>query len=63
MSPTSKRGINIPVEFFAPYINAKPVTIRVAIPFMPDFEIPSKKAQNATTLKSNKFNSNKKLKF
>ena len=50
MSPTSRRGINIPVEFFAPYVNAKPVTIRDAIPFIPDFEIPSKKAQKAAIM-------------
>jgi hypothetical protein len=63
MSPTIKRGINTPVEFLAPYTIAKPVTINAAIPFIPDFETPSKKAQNAAMQKSNRFNSNKKLKF
>ena len=62
-SPTSKRGIKTPVDVLAPYVKAKPVTISAAIPFIPDFETPSKKAQKAARLKSKRFNSNKKLKF
>ena len=37
----------MPVEFFAPQTRANPVTIRDAIPFIPDLEIPSKRAHIA----------------
>ena len=42
MSPQIRRGINIPVDSFAPYAMARPVTISAAIPFTPAFATPNK---------------------
>ena len=50
MSPQISRGINIPVEFFAPKDSANPVTIIAAIPLIPAFEIPNKSAQAAAMI-------------
>ncbi len=46
-SPKSKRGISIPVEALAPYTMTKEVTIKTAIPLIPDLEMPNKKAAKA----------------
>lgn len=62
-SPTKSKGIKIPVDSFAPYTKAKPVTINEAIPLIPDFETPSRKAQLAAIEKFKSPISNKKKMF
>ena len=59
-SPTKSKGIKIPVDSFAPYTKANPVTINEAIPLIPDFETPSRKAQLAAIEKFKSPISNKK---
>lgn len=59
ISPTKSKGISIPVDSLAPKTRAKPVTMREAIPLIPAFDTPSKKAQKAAIVKWSKLSSSK----
>ena len=55
-----RRGITIPVDVRAPKAYTKRTTINTAIPLIPDFETPSRKAQLAAIEKFKSPISNKK---